>query len=233
MRELSQTLLVIVLASLVAAASPAYANEDSVAPFEVGLLVTALSDYRFRGVSYSNGKPAIQPMLTVSHKSGIYALVFASNIAEYGGSNVEVDAGFGYSKQIGKVTADVSLLGYIYPGGTNTNFVEIFSSLSMPVGPGSAKLNASYSPKQKNLGDQDNLYVGMSGTLPLASTPFTLNASIGLENGAFGDNKVDWTFGVDVPVKGFTAGIKYMDTAHSNGIPQSGAKAVFSLSRAF
>lgn len=230
---LPQTLLVTALAQLVAAASPAHANEESAAAFKVDLLVTAISDYRFRGVSYSNGKPAIQPLLTISHKSGIYALVFASNIAEYGGSNVEVDAGLGYAKQIGKVTADVSVLRYIYPGGSNTNFFEVFSSLSFPVGPGNAKLGASYSPKQKNLRGQDNLYMGLSGTLPLASTPLTLNASIGLENGAFGNNKVDWTIGVDAPVKGFMAGVKYMDTAHSMGIPRSGAKAVFSLSRAF
>lgn len=232
MCRIPQTLLATALAPLVAA-SPAYANEEAAAALKVDLLVTATSDYRFRGVSYSNGKPAIQPMLIVSHKSGVYALVFASNIAEYGGSNVEVDVGLGYARQIGKVTVDVSVLRYSYPGGTNTNFVEFFSALSVPVGPGNAKVNASYSPKQRNLGDQDNLYVGMSGTLPLASTPLTLNASIGLENGAFGNNKVDWSIGADVPVKGFTAGVKYMDTAHATGIPRSGAKAVFSLSRAF
>jgi uncharacterized protein (TIGR02001 family) len=234
MRKLFKHLSLTLATALLLSGTPACADEEKAASaIEVDLIVTALSDYRFRGVSFSNEKPAIQPMLTISHTSGIYALLFASNIADYGGSKVEIDAGIGYSRKIGNITADISVLGYFYPGGENVNFREIFGSLSAPVGKGHVKLNASYSPKQKNLGGLDNLYVSISGAMPLASTPFTLNASIGHEKGAFGDNKIDWTLGTDIDISGFTFGVKYMDTSHSIGIPRSGARAVFSISRGF
>jgi uncharacterized protein (TIGR02001 family) len=233
MRKLLKLFTLSLAAVPVISAPPAFASEEKSAAVEFDLVVTALSDYRFRGVSFSNEKPAIQPMLTISHKSGVYALLFASNIADYGGSNVEIDAGIGYSRKIGNITADISVLGYFYPGGTNVNFREIFGSLKAPVGKGHIKLNASYSPKQKSLGGLDNLYLSASGAMPLASAPLTLNASIGHENGAFGDHKIDWSFGADIEIKGFTAGVKYMDTAHATGIPRSGARAAFSLSRGF
>jgi len=59
-----------------------------------------VSQYRLRGVSFSDEDPAIQDSLTVAHKSGFYVGIWSSSLAGYGtfgGANLELDAIGGYS----------------------------------------------------------------------------------------------------------------------------------------
>jgi uncharacterized protein (TIGR02001 family) len=66
------------------AAAPAFAQEEPAdeeeaeGPVDVSVTLTAVSDYRFRGVSLSDKDPAFQPGITVSHESGIYVGAWAS-----------------------------------------------------------------------------------------------------------------------------------------------------------
>ena len=59
--------------SLAAVASPAFA-EDTAPPPAVTVNGTAaiVSDYRFRGISQSNKRFAVQGSITVAHESGVY-----------------------------------------------------------------------------------------------------------------------------------------------------------------
>lgn len=43
----------------------------------------------------------MQPSVTVTHESGFYANVWGSNIADYGGADVEVDLMAGWSGDVG------------------------------------------------------------------------------------------------------------------------------------
>jgi uncharacterized protein (TIGR02001 family) len=222
--------------SLLACAAPALAQGEAGAasgPIDVEFSLAVVSDYRFRGVSLSNGKVAVQPSFTITHESGIYGSVWGSNVADNGGDDVEIDVTLGYEKEFGDITANVGGVGYFYPGASGLNYGEILGSLSTSVGKGTVGVNIAYAPKQDNIGDEDNLYWGATGSMPVGESPVSLNASIGVEDGAFGDNKVDWSAGVDVELAGFTAGVKYIDTARAAGIAKSGAKAVFSLSKTF
>ena len=57
---------------------------------------TIASDYRFRGVSQSDQEMAVQGGITVAHESGLYAGVWASNLAgwgTFGGANMELEIG--------------------------------------------------------------------------------------------------------------------------------------------
>jgi uncharacterized protein (TIGR02001 family) len=221
---------------MLAIATPAFAQaekEEASGPIDVEFSIAAVSDYRFRGVSLSNGKVAVQPSVTVTHESGFYGSLWGSNVADNGGDDIELDVTLGYEKEFGDITANVGGVGYFYPGASGLNYGEILGSLSTSVGKGTVGVNIAYAPKQDNIGDEDNLYWGATGSMPLGETPVSLNASIGVENGAFGDKKVDWSAGVDVELAGFTAGVKYIDTARAAGIAKSGAKAVFSLSKTF
>jgi uncharacterized protein (TIGR02001 family) len=215
-------------------AAPAVAAEDEASgPIDVEFTLAAVSDYRFRGVSLNNEKLAIQPSIAISHESGVYLNLWGSNIADNGGDDIEMDVTLGYSKEIGSVTADVGVVGYFYPGASGANYGEILGSVSTKVGPGKLGVNVAYAPKQDNIGNQDNFYAGISGEMPLGELPLTLNASFGIEDGAFGDKKKDWSIGADFDIKGVTAGIKYIDTARTFGDPNADATIVFSLSKTF
>jgi len=72
-----------------------------------------VSDYRFRGVSQSNGGAAVQGGIIVSHESGAYAGFWSSNLAgwsTFGGPNLELDLVAGYKLPVaGGAALDVGL----------------------------------------------------------------------------------------------------------------------------
>ena len=80
-------------------------------PNTVSGSVALVSDYRYRGVSQSNGGAAVQGGITVSHESGAYAGFWGSNLAgwgTFGGPNLELDLIAGYKFPVAKsATLDV------------------------------------------------------------------------------------------------------------------------------
>jgi uncharacterized protein (TIGR02001 family) len=166
--------------------------QDAEAPaVTVSGSVAVVSDYRFRGITQTDKDFAVQAGVTVSHESGLYAGVWGSSVDEYiaAGSDQEIDLIVGYKKTFGATTLDVGGLYYYYPGsskitpGTNSDFLELYTSLSQTIGPVSAKLAAFYSPKQAGLslgaGKLDNFYMnlGLSGSIP--DTGVSLSAGVG------------------------------------------------------
>lgn len=120
----------VLLSSLVftgAALAQAKAPEpDYTLSFNVG----AVSDYRYRGISQTRRKPALQGGADFSHKSGFYLGTWASTIRWIEDNSavaprqnidgpVEVDIYGGYKGSWDKVGYDVGFLGYWYPGNDN------------------------------------------------------------------------------------------------------------------
>ncbi|MDE2584418.1 MAG: TorF family putative porin [Betaproteobacteria bacterium] len=102
-----------VMAEEPAAAAPAASEHTFTA--NVGLV----SDYRFRGISQTFGKPAVQGGFDYSHASGFYLGNWNSNVSETAGypdGNLEMDFYGGYKQTIGDWGYDVGLLEYYYPG---------------------------------------------------------------------------------------------------------------------
>ncbi|MEE9433035.1 MAG: TorF family putative porin [Sphingorhabdus sp.] len=200
-------------------------------PVDVEVTLTAVSDYRFRGVSLSDKDPAFQPGITVTHQSGLYAGVWGSTIAENPGSDIEVDLFAGFSG--GDVlTYDIGAVYYLYPGASNFNYVEMVGKLGTTIGPLELGGMVAYVPSQNNTGNQDNVYVATTASAGLPGTPLTINAGIGFEDGAFGNEKIDWTLGVSAEVKGFSLGAAYVDTNRNvGGLGRAGA--IFSISYTF
>ena len=71
--------------------------------FAVNGGATVVSDYRFRGISQTNRRFAIQGTVSVSHSSGVYATVWGSSIDDYvaAGADAELDLIIGYKKTFG------------------------------------------------------------------------------------------------------------------------------------
>ena len=208
-------------------------TSTSTKPLSVNVSIAAVSDYRFRGISLSNHKAAIQPSITVTHKSGLYGSVWASNIANNGGDSVEVDLVAGYAGQTGAITYGLSATYYLYPRASATNYAEFIGTVGTSIGSAKVGVTVGYAPTQRNIGDRDNLYVAVNGSVPIKGTPLSLAGSFGIENGAFGMAKRDWSLGLNADVAGFTLGAAYVDTARAGAGSLGKPAAVFSISRVF
>jgi uncharacterized protein (TIGR02001 family) len=107
-----------VLAAL-AVSGAAFAQTKAPEPdYTLSYNVGAVTDYRYRGISQSRLKPALQGGADFAHKSGFYLGTWASTIKwikDAGGdAPVELDLYGGYKFPLGPVGMDVGLLRYQY-----------------------------------------------------------------------------------------------------------------------
>ncbi|MGN7160132.1 TorF family putative porin [Sphingomonas sp. SAFR-052] len=184
-------------------------GNDPAPAVTVGGSAAVVSDYRFRGVSQSDGNVAVQGGVTVAQDSGIYAGFWGSNLAgwgTFGGANLELDLIGGYRTPVAGGTLDVGLTWYMYPGGADrTDFAEPYAKLSGTAGSASLTAGVAYAPRQQALGrwyrtgadaaagvytgpgaKGDNLYLWGDGALAIAGTPLTAKAHIGHSRGQDG-----------------------------------------------
>jgi uncharacterized protein (TIGR02001 family) len=98
---------------------PGLAAAQAAAPSPLTGNMTLVTDYRFRGISQTLGKPAFQGGFDYAHASGFYLGNWNSNVNEvvgYPGANLEMDFYGGYKKAFGDFGLDAGLLYYYYPG---------------------------------------------------------------------------------------------------------------------
>lgn len=234
---------------LAALAVPALAQDTPAATpaFTASGSVALVSDYRFRGVSQSDKGFAIQGGITGSHKSGLYAGFWSSNLAgwgTFGGPNLELDLFGGYKLPLGSGTLDVGLTWYMYPGGADTtDFAEPYVKLSGAAGPVALLAGVAYAPAQEALGNwqalpssragdkEDNLYLWGDAAYAIKDTPLTLKAHIGYSDGnpGLGPNGTsvaptgsyfDWLIGADLALGPVILGVAYVDTDISTSSPE-------------
>lgn len=234
-----KTMLAAAALPLMALPTAAYAQDDAEAqagPISLDFTLAALTDYRFRGLSLSGKDPEITAEIDVAHESGLYATVWASNVALDGdgkGNDAEIDFIGGFSKDVGNVNFDVGIIYYTYVDHSDFNYYDLLASVTVPVGKASVTVGGAYAPKQGNIGDQDNSYVYIKGDMPIGDSPLSVHGTFGYEDGAFADHKKDWALGASYDLGGgFSASLDYIDTAHAL-TPLGDATAVFSISKSF
>ena len=169
------------------AAAPAAPEAASPLSFNIGLI----SEYRYRGISQTRFKPAVQGGADYAFASGFYVGTWLSNIkwikdageiagTDVGSANVEWDLYGGYKGEIAKdFTYDVGVLQYYYPGNhyaniagaKNANTTEIYGALTY--GPATVKYSHSVT-SLFGFGDSKN-----SGYLEAAAT-FDLGNGFGI-----------------------------------------------------
>lgn len=221
--------------ALVAAASPALAEEAATPMFTLTGSAALVTDYRFRGLSQSGKRIAPQASATLTHSSGLYASFWASSIDDYvaSGADAELDLIAGYSKTISGVTLDGGLLYYVYPSAlkvANTDFLEIYGSAKSAFGPVTVKGGFAYDPKQRGIAattvtgnaKDDNLYLYAEASGAIPNTPFGLTSHIGYSRGrslltAGLKDYVDWNIGATYTWKAATFGVSYVDTDAKKG----------------
>lgn len=209
-----------------AAAAPAFAQDTAPPPaFTITGGATLTSDYRFRGLSQTDKRFAVQGTLGVSHASGFYVGVWGSSIDDYvaGGSDQEIDLYGGYKKTVNGTTIDGGLLYYYYPGsgGGNSDFFEPYLNVSHTFGPVGAKVGVNYSWKQHALTygvapREDGLYVYGELSAAIPTTGVTLTGHLGrsFERNyiTFGEKVTDYSITAAYTWKALTFSASYVDT---------------------
>ncbi len=189
--------------------APAFAQDAAIPAPDIAVSGSAMliSDYRFRGVSQSDDRMALQGGITLTHKDGAYAGAWASNLSgwgTFGGANMELDLLAGYKRSLtGNLALDVGLTWYMYPGGADkSDFAEPYVKFSGTAGSTSLTAGVAYAPKQEALGRWyrtgadavsgtythpgsrgDNLYIWGDAAVALKGTPLSTKAHIGHSDG--------------------------------------------------
>lgn len=142
----------LILATSVFAAFATSASAQQAAPASDHTItgnVAVVSDYRFRGISQTFKKPAIQGGFDYSHSSGFYIGNWNSNVSgvQYPqGGSIEMDFYAGYKfEPVKDVTADVGVLYYYYPGAKVAGTGEKFDNAEIYFGGSYKWFSAKYS----------------------------------------------------------------------------------------
>lgn len=177
-----------------------------------------VSDYRFRGISYSDRKAAVQGQVTVSHSSGAYANVFVSSLPKSDLlGTVEFDMAGGWSHAVGKAgLVDVGAAYYTYPRSVlqPIDYVETYVRYTHSLGRLSATAAIAYSPKQDSLGHRENFSTALDLSYTPAKSPLALTAHVGRTAGAWAPENeyLDWSLGATFTHKHLRINLQYIDT---------------------
>ena len=144
----------------------------ALAQAELAFNAGAVSDYRYRGISQSRLKPALQGGVDYS-AGNWYAGVWGSTVRWIkdgaGGADAEFDLYGGYKGEISKgLGFDLGLLSYQYPGhklGLSPNTTEVYGALSF--GPATLKYSHSLSNLFGFGGSKNSGYLDLGATFEL------------------------------------------------------------------
>jgi uncharacterized protein (TIGR02001 family) len=248
---MKKTLLAVTLAALTSGAATSALAADPKSPepdYTLSANVGLFSDYRFRGVSQSGNKPALQGGFDFAHKSGFYAGNWNSSInwipADQGtSSGLESDFYLGYKFDLAGVGLDVGNLYYYYAGedmDSTLNTNEVYIGLSY--GPISFKTSYTTSAGYFGGAGKGTLYYSLSGAFPVSDT-LSLKAAYGKQVGgeAATLDGVDYSVGIAADLgDGWSLGLSYIGTSGdvkdvTNAATPDSVKsaAVVSISRSF
>ncbi len=150
----------------IAAAVGLLATTAGTARAQIGVVVSAASDYRYRGVSFSEGAPEGSIAVAWDDPGGVYAGAEVMGDSARGGRLLGHMEYLGYAKRVGgDVTLDLGATNIAYRpayGGSADN-PEVYLGLRKGV----ARLYAYYSPRYFTPGVK-TLYLAADAGLPLA-----------------------------------------------------------------
>lgn len=149
--------------------------------------IGVVSQYRYRAIEQTSGKPAIQAGLDYAHKSGFYLGAFATNVTWIKDFNqattgdYEIDIYGGYKGELVKdLTYDLGVITYNYPGNnsgdSSTPGAGTYSKadtkefyVGMTYGVVTAKYSQSMGDFLGNLNSNGSRYFEVAATFDLGS----------------------------------------------------------------
>lgn len=166
--------------------------------------VTVVNDYRYRGISQSNFKPAIQGGFDYAHESGFYIGNWNSSISWVGDNAVnagvkpvsapiEMDFYAGIKKElIGEgFASDLGVLQYYYPTSgltttanmVNPNTTEVYAAQNFTFGPvtGFAKVSYALTTLFGNVNSSGSYYPDLTLNYDTGVWGLALNGHVGYQ----------------------------------------------------
>ena len=183
-----------------------------------------VSDYRFRGLMQTNGKPAVQGGFDISHSSGIYIGNWNSSISWLSdadpdvSSNVEMDFYAGYVHTIAEgFSLDVGLLHYYYPGSYPDGFNDPDTTeayLGVTYGPVTLKYSHALTDLFGAPDSKNSQYYDLGVTVPTGIWELDLNSHVGYQKvrNSSDSSYTDWSIGLSRNFGQFGVSLTYYDT---------------------
>lgn len=187
LKATSTLALTALLASMPALAQTATPTPDYTVSYNAGIT----TDYRFRGISQTSTKPALQLGADFTHKDGFYLGAWGSNVSwikDYVGASkgsLEIDLYGGYRGDTGMgVTYDLGLITYQYPGNTagkapgfaNANTTEVYGAVTYSIV--TAKYSRSVTNFIANANSKGSQYFELAANFDLGNG-FTVTPHVG------------------------------------------------------
>ena len=200
-----------------AAVLPALPTAALAADTSVAFNAGVVTDYRYRGISQSRLKPALQGGADLT-SGGLYLGLWASTIKWIkdggGGGSVEVDIYGGYKGEISKgLGYDVGLLTYQYPSnGLNpsANTTEIYGAVTF--GPVTAKYSRSTSNLFGFANSKGSGYLDISATFDVAGVAITPHIGRQTVKNTGAASYTDFSIAASKEISGITWSATLVDT---------------------
>jgi uncharacterized protein (TIGR02001 family) len=187
------------------------------------------SEYRYRGISQTNGKPAAQGGVDYANASGFYVGTWASNVSwlsdqgRGASSSLEWDFYGGYKGTAGALSYDLGGLYYDYPGTYPASFIkpntfELYAAATYGI------FTLKYSQAITNIfGFADSKgsgYLDLSATYDLGNGMALVGhvgnqvivASASAERAKSDCSYVDYKLGLTKDLSGYVFGLAYIGT---------------------
>jgi len=204
--------------------------------------VALTTDYVWRGISQTDGSPAIQGGFDADLGNGYYVGVWGSNVdikafnenaAEFESTDVslELDIYAGWATEIAGVGVDLGVLHYAYPtSDSDTDFTEVYVGLSY--GPATLTQYFGVDAKSDDIGDKD---YGNYTDLGLELGEYagvTLAAHVGYYdlNSGSGDYW-DWKLAASTSYMGVDVEVAYSDVDNSDSANNDDPNLVLTVSK--
>ncbi|MBP8232055.1 TorF family putative porin [Rhizorhabdus sp.] len=177
---------ILLLGGLLAGSLAASCSAEGLDPT---LSLSASTDERRRGLSWSDGDPSVTARGTLSPHDGFSLSAAGTSLsrsARHGGATLLVDGSLGYRRSVGAVDLDAQLTYHGFTGASGLDYIEVGGGASTLIGPVQLEGFVLYAPKQDAIGG-DNLYVAGAASLAVVGTPFNLRAQLGRSSGSIDD----------------------------------------------
>lgn len=185
--------------ALVSAAGTAAAQGD------LSANVAVTNDYVWRGISQTDNGFAVQGGLDYTN-GGFYAGAWASNVDFGSDADIEVDLYGGFRGAFTEsLSWDVGVIGYLYPGEDDLDFLEVKAGLGYTADALGLGATVYYDP------DNKNTYVEGTGSYAFTES-FKGLASVGNYSFDGGGDYTNWSLGATYSFELFDLTGKYTDT---------------------
>lgn len=205
---------------------PLFAFGASAFAAETSGEIALVSDYRWRGLSLSDGDPSLQAEATLAFDNGAWLWGNANSVGDALGG-AEIALGAGLTRTFAGLEWTLGATRYLYPGEADIDYTEADLTAARTIGALTLSAGIEYAPPQDDVAAPDSyLWIGAEYA---ASERVTLHARVGQDDGAFAPAPFafDYGLGVSAAVGPICLELSYVDAETAT------PAIVFGVSRAF